>query len=124
MSDEAERRIFELLGRPAESPYGTPIPGLEEFDAEPSVEFLANVVPVTSIPHDGSTAATVRRIGEPVQADLELLGLLRAEGVLPGVRVTAQERDDDRFALFVEGRETGVELPTAAGAHLYVELTS
>ena len=32
MSDEVERRVFHLLGRPTRSPYGNPIPGLAELD--------------------------------------------------------------------------------------------
>ena len=121
MSDAAERRIFDLLGRPTESPYGTPIPGLEEFDVEPSAGFLEHVTPITEVMSEGTDVFTVRRLGEPVQADHALLELLRAEGVLPGVRVTLGERSRDRVALFVEGRSTGVELPTAAAAHIYVD---
>ena len=36
MSEAVERRLLELLGHPTESPYGNPIPGLEELgeDAE------------------------------------------------------------------------------------------
>src|SRR5436190_9728494 len=33
MSEAVEQRVYELLGRPTRSPYGNPIPGLEEFDA-------------------------------------------------------------------------------------------
>ena len=29
MSEQVERRIYEMLGEPTESPYGNPIPGLE-----------------------------------------------------------------------------------------------
>src|SRR5690349_22958233 len=32
MSESVEQRVYELLGRPTRSPYGNPIPGLEEFD--------------------------------------------------------------------------------------------
>ena len=31
MSEQVERRILELLGDPVESPYGNPIPGLEQI---------------------------------------------------------------------------------------------
>ena len=33
MSDAVEKRVYELLGRPTRSPYGNPIPGLDEFGA-------------------------------------------------------------------------------------------
>ena len=31
MSEAVEQKVYELLGRPSRSPYGNPIPGLEEF---------------------------------------------------------------------------------------------
>src|SRR5688572_20353478 len=31
MSEAVEHRVYELLGRPTRSPYGNPIPGLEEL---------------------------------------------------------------------------------------------
>ncbi|HEY8295520.1 MAG TPA: metal-dependent transcriptional regulator, partial [Micrococcaceae bacterium] len=34
MSERVEQRLFELLGRPVESPYGNPIPGLEALGGE------------------------------------------------------------------------------------------
>src|SRR4051812_18595952 len=35
MSEAVERRLLELLGHPTESPYGNPIPGLDELGEEP-----------------------------------------------------------------------------------------
>jgi DtxR family Mn-dependent transcriptional regulator len=32
MSESVEQKVYELLGRPTRSPYGNPIPGLDEFD--------------------------------------------------------------------------------------------
>src|SRR5215467_12889143 len=32
MSESVEQRVYDLLGRPTRSPYGNPIPGLDEFD--------------------------------------------------------------------------------------------
>ena len=122
MSDDAERRIFELLGRPTESPYGTPIPGLEEFGAEAGAEFLAGVHPLVESKLDGETRLTVRRIGEPVQADLETLELLQDEGVLPGSVVTAQPGARGRVMVFRVGAESGIELPAEAAGHIYVAI--
>ncbi len=31
MSEQVEQKVYELLGRPARSPYGNPIPGLDEL---------------------------------------------------------------------------------------------
>ena len=121
MSDEAERRIFDLLGRPTESPYGTPIPGLEEFGVEASGGFLEGVRPLVDGPLDGTTVLRLRRIGEPVQADPAALELLQQAGALPGASVVAEARDGDRIAVFLPGRDEGIEVPAATAAHLYID---
>ena len=36
MSEQVERRLVELLGHPTESPYGNPIPGLDQLGDVPS----------------------------------------------------------------------------------------
>src|SRR5690606_29197810 len=42
MSDNVELRIYHRLGRPTHSPYGNPIPGLAELDAQaPPVKGVA-----------------------------------------------------------------------------------
>ena len=44
MSEQVERRLIELLGQPRESPYGNPIPGLEELGLPPADPFMSGVV--------------------------------------------------------------------------------
>src|SRR3954454_21283017 len=44
MSERVEQRLFDLLGQPEESPYGNPIPGLEELGGEISPLFAAGLV--------------------------------------------------------------------------------
>ena len=47
MSETVERRLLELLDHPTESPYGNPIPGLDELgESEPREEFMAGVEPL------------------------------------------------------------------------------
>ena len=48
MSETVERRLLDVLGHPTVSPYGNPIPGLDELgeeDADP----LRDVEPLTSL---------------------------------------------------------------------------
>src|SRR5690606_16973877 len=88
MSDRVEKRLMELLDRPQHSPYGNPIPGLEELGDERANElFLDGVVSVTTL-SDGEFQGVVRRLGEPIQTDIELLAQLEGAGVIPGARVT------------------------------------
>lgn len=121
MSDEAEQRIFELLGQPSFSPYGTPIPGLEELGGEPAEAFLDGVVNLVEAQGraDGGEC-TVRRFGEPVQADVETLLLLREAGVLPGARVRV-ELAGERYSIFAVDSSEGVTIPASLAEHVYVD---
>src|ERR671911_684543 len=46
MSEQVERRLIELLDHPTESPYGNPIPGLDELGDAPAGRFLEGVVSI------------------------------------------------------------------------------
>jgi DtxR family Mn-dependent transcriptional regulator len=99
ISEQVERRLLELLGSPTHSPYGNPIPGLEELDAGlQSSEFrevgLISLREVAqALPEGEHAVAVIRRIGEPVQSDLDVMHRLRRAGVRPGnaVQVTMTE---------------------------------
>ncbi|MYS77635.1 dihydrofolate reductase, partial [Streptomyces sp. SID5926] len=92
MSEAVERRLLRLLRHPTESPYGNPIPGLEELGganpAAPRPSAPAAAGSTVSLgdlrPGPDGVSAVVRRIGEPVQADGGLLAALRRAGVRPG----------------------------------------
>jgi len=87
MSEQVERRLVDLLEHPTLSPYGNPIPGLDELgegaEAEgfmDGVEQLDQVVPTDD---DAQVMVTVRRIGEPIQTDEQLMSALRRVGAQP-----------------------------------------
>jgi len=85
MSDVVERRVLELLDHPTESPYGNPIPGLDELGVEPShEEFRDGVEPLSGIAMDERVRVRVRRISEEIQKDEVLMAALRRAGARPG----------------------------------------
>src|SRR6478735_10753157 len=88
MSEQVERRLIELLGGPRESPYGNPIPGLEELGLPAADPFMQGVVRVLDAvsASDEPVRGVVRRLGEPVQFDPELLAQLKQAGVVPGAK--------------------------------------
>lgn len=116
MSEQVERRLLELLGNPTESPYGTPIPGLAELGLQPAAAFLDGVAPAS----DARGPRTVRRLGEPIQFDVEGLAELQAAGVLPGARVTVAEAGD-RIRIAVDGG-AAIDLPIELAQHIYVDV--
>ena len=119
MSDRVEQRLMELLDRPQHSPYGNPIPGLEELGDERATElFLDGVVSVTAL-SDGEVQGVVRRLGEPIQTDVELLAQLEGAGVVPGARVTVSPGQGE-VVVGAEGAETELELPEEIARHIFV----
>src|SRR6476469_9419416 len=48
MSERVERRIVELLEHPLHSPYGNPIPGLDELGDHPAETFTQGVVNIVN----------------------------------------------------------------------------
>ncbi|MFT4124464.1 MAG: metal-dependent transcriptional regulator [Microbacteriaceae bacterium] len=122
MSEQVERRVVELLGEPRESPYGNPIPGLEELGLEPAPRFLDGVDSLVERVRASETPVTgvIRRLGEPVQFEPELLAQLQAAGVVPGATVTASAAGSYLFVA-VDGDGEGLELPNEVAIHIYVE---
>ncbi|WP_062527272.1 metal-dependent transcriptional regulator [Demequina rhizosphaerae] len=86
MSERVERRLLEVLDTPTVSPYGNPIPGLAELGVE-DVGASSAERRLTDLADDGVAHVTLTRIGEHPQADLQLLGEMVENGVLPGATV-------------------------------------
>jgi DtxR family transcriptional regulator, Mn-dependent transcriptional regulator len=121
MSEQVERRLLELLDHPTESPYGNPIPALDELGDAPAGRFLEgveNIVSRTSS-SDATVTGVIKRLGEPVQFEPELLAQLKAAGVVPGA--TAQVSAAGSYVLVqVEGFGEGLELPSEVAQHVYI----
>jgi DtxR family Mn-dependent transcriptional regulator len=121
ISDRVERKLLGLLADPRESPYGNPIPGLEELGgpAVVTADFRDGVRPLPDAHQVAPSARFVlRRLGEPVQTDIELMGRLATAGVRPGSGVSAT-RDGD--TLSVQGAAGSVDLPLPVAVHVFVE---
>ena len=120
MSEQVERRIIELLDHPSHSPYGNPIPGLDELGERPSDRFSDGVVDIVNLVHGavGSVKGVIRRLGEPAQYEHELLEQLRAAGVLPGAKGVFSSTGS-AVRVEVEGYDA-IDLPNEVAVHVYV----
>ncbi|HWB66241.1 MAG TPA: metal-dependent transcriptional regulator [Mycobacteriales bacterium] len=116
MSETVERRVLDLLGHPTESPYGNPIPGLEELGDTESNDFLGGMVALTDVPPD-TESVIVRRIGEPIQSNTTLLTRLRRAGFRPNTAVPIS-RLGGRVQIGAGSR--AVELEDTIAAHVFV----
>jgi DtxR family Mn-dependent transcriptional regulator len=121
MSDAVERRVHALLGHPTVSPFGNPIPGLEELDATESVAASTNVVPLSSLfIHDTVSAqsVTVRRIDEPLQNDGAVLAGLARAGVRPGAVISVS---GTAMGVIIGSGGEYIELVPSLAQHVLVE---
>ena len=126
MSDAVERRLLKILNHPTESPYGNPIPGLDELekgdetifteDFREGVEPLDKVIDVAG---GRIVRVLVRRIAEPVQTDDDAMAVLRKAGALPGREVDSTH--DDGGVLVGTTAAGGVISDETAG-HIFVSV--
>ncbi len=118
MSDAVERKLVQLLDNPTISPYGNPIPGLDQLDldgdpatpaARPTAE--AGLQRLDEFARRGGGEVQVRRIAEHVQVDADLMAELKSAGIVPGghVEVTAIPRFGDAVPVFSAGHASSVE---------------
>ncbi|NEN80309.1 iron dependent repressor, metal binding and dimerization domain protein [Nocardioides zeae] len=121
ISETVERRLLELLGNPTESPYGNPIPGLDELGQDELPEnFMDGVESLQSVAGADESRVHVRRISEEMQKDEVLMSALRRVGALPDKTVTVVATSEG--VLVGSGGETAEIFPDAA-EHIFVRRT-
>ncbi len=123
MSETVERRVLALLDNPTVSPYGNPIPGLQELDASLSApEFRAGLRSLReaaeALAEGEHAVVVVRRIGEPVQTDNEVMHRLRRVGLRPGAAI--QITPAAGGVLISSGGEA-TELDPELAVHVFVD---
>ncbi|MEQ1735147.1 MAG: metal-dependent transcriptional regulator [Rhodoglobus sp.] len=120
MSEQVERRLLVMLDHPTESPYGNPIPGLEELGDAPAPAFMHGVINLVELTASspGPVSRVIRRLGEPVQFEPELLKQLQNAGVMPGATATISAADS-YVVVQVEGFGDGLELPDEVAVHIF-----
>lgn len=123
MSERVERKILEIIADKGLSPYGNPIPGLEELGWHGAeIGFRDGVKSLVEVAGEEPVEVVVRRIGEPAQADAESLAVLTSVGLAPMVRLVVRA-EGDRIHAAVGGRDAdAVSLPVDIASHVFVEL--
>lgn len=120
MSEAVELRLLELLDHPTESPYGNPIPGLDELGEDIAEDFMDGVIALAEAAGPEERRVLVARISEEMQKDEDLMGALRRVGALPGKTVTVAATDEG--VLVGAGGETA-EIILEASDHIFVRTT-
>ncbi|WP_323792459.1 metal-dependent transcriptional regulator [Nocardioides sp.] len=119
MSETVERRLLELLDHPTESPYGNPIPGLDELGqtAVPTA-FMDDVEPLSKVAASGEGRVLVRRISEEMQKDEALMSAMRRVGALPDKTVTIVSTE---AGVLVGSGGESAEIDHEAADHIFVK---
>lgn len=114
MSDRVAAQLAKVLDDTSMDPYGNPIPHVDRGPADMTAP--ANNLTSMADLEEGTVEVTLRRIAEPMQADIELMTRLGEVGLVPGARITVERTDDD-FRISASG---DITLPTGFVRHLYV----
>jgi DtxR family transcriptional regulator, iron-dependent repressor len=119
ISETVERKLLDVLGHPSVSPYGNPIPGLDELgegDGDPLGDSEA-LVTLDRVEVGGGGPVVVRRLAEPLQSDTALMSRLRRAGVRPGASITVGPSSGG--LLVGSGGET-TEISDEVASHVFV----
>ncbi|CAM4193530.1 MULTISPECIES: metal-dependent transcriptional regulator [Corynebacterium] len=92
MSEDVERRVVAVLGNPTRSPFGNPIPALEELDATPSSE-TAYGTRASDLELDGPTEVTVVQVSEILQQLSATVSPTVGVASFVGSQVTLEQHD-------------------------------
>ncbi|MEU4838237.1 metal-dependent transcriptional regulator [Nocardia testacea] len=120
MSEDVERRLVEVLNHPTTSPYGNPIPGLDELGISATQLLEEPLKRLSELPQGRTHAVVVRRLAEHIQTDPEVIGRLREAGVVPDARVTVESKPG-AVIITVPGH-SGYELPDEMAHAVQVKL--
>ena len=105
ISSEVEARLVEILHDPGACPHGNPIPGSSHEVDVTTLVALKDVVP--------GTTATLRRLTEDLELELDVMRFLEEAALMPGGRLRVDGiGPDGTMSLTVKTK------PVALGAHL------
>jgi DtxR family Mn-dependent transcriptional regulator len=111
VSDVVEKRLYEVLGRPATCPHGNPIPGYSE--AAPNELRLTDV--------QAGTRASVTRVSEVAEREAPLLlAYLHERKLVPGQVIAVQEVDRVGRTLRVKAGKRVVTMSQETAAKVWV----
>ena len=119
MSESVERKLLALLGNPTVSPYGNPIPGLDELVPGIAAAEEGLLAVASDVAGDDVRTVTVRRIAEPLQVDTDAMLRLRRVGVHPGASVRVQR---GAAGVLIGSGEDLAELSMPEAQHVFVSV--
>ena len=124
ISEEVERRLYELLGHPERCPHGNLIPGLDELVAEAGAAPATHDSTMVDVTRGSNEAVrvTVTRITEQLQSDLDLMLKLKRAGIQPGREVLLGPVEGGVRVRREDGTTAAepADLPADVASHVFV----
>ena len=121
MSEAVEQRLLELLDHPQFSPFGNPIPGLEEISAaEEAAAMAGDARPLSTLAPLDALQVRIVRIGEHVQNNPDVMTQLARAGVRPCATVSVTTHDS---SFHLAGAGDNIAVPFWAAELMLVEST-
>lgn len=118
MSRQVEERLVKILPTTSTSPYGNPIPGLEELGLEPETGPQSRALTDVAVA-DKDVKVKIQWLGEPLQVDTFLLGQFQRTGVVPDA-VASLRVNGEYLTLTVEGEPEVLDLPPETADNVFV----
>jgi DtxR family Mn-dependent transcriptional regulator len=126
ISENVERRLFEMLGRPERCPHGNVIPGIDELMAGPpeGASDAGQDQAMTDAAQAGLEAhvpVVVSRISEQIQSDPVLMLKLKRAGIQPGREVLlGSVKGGVRVTSASGGTDVTTDLESQVASHVFV----
>jgi DtxR family transcriptional regulator, Mn-dependent transcriptional regulator len=127
ISESVERRVVELLDYPVRCPHGNLIPGLAELglpdEAQEKVRAAMDEAgeAMPKVASADRAQVVIRRIGEQIQSDLDLMLKLKRVGIQPGREVILMAAHDGVRVTAGDSTDAiSTELPGSIAAHIFV----
>ncbi|SPT54234.1 Iron-dependent repressor IdeR [Actinomyces bovis] len=114
MSEQVEDRLTELLGTVQTDPFGNTIPERDQIRPRPA----ASEISADRAAREGEVTAKVKRVGEPIQADAELIKQVERAGVIRGAEVTVRPTGQGVQITAADGAQ--VVLPADVARHVFL----
>ncbi|QWW19933.1 metal-dependent transcriptional regulator [Schaalia sp. 19OD2882] len=118
MSEQVEERLGKIMSSPTSDPYGNPIPGSDLHVRGRSVEVAVRA--------DGPVRGTLVRIGEPIQAEADIISDFETLGLKPGALVEVEAQGTEvRVTPVAQDGSAGHEsahIPMSLSPHMFVDL--
>ena len=114
MSEQVEERLLTILGDVSTDPFGNPIPEVRAEHPQPAAGEVSADRAVRADREDG----VVARVGEPIQADADLIASLEDAGIVAGAEVRLRPSSGGGRVVCREGEP--VVLPDDLARHLFL----